>query len=127
MNVEFDDSDDANYMIVANMNTKLSNEIGFDDTTGSSDNLDNLIHYDPPKEPGLSNSNMIIPSYYKLYQTPHKIRNVDYYAIIKDDIRNFRPLNEYQLEYIKQLSHERKNELFDVFNLCIKTIESILD
>jgi hypothetical protein len=30
------------------------------------------------------------------------------------------PLNKYQINYIKNLSHEEKNDLFDIFNECVR-------
>ena len=66
------------------------------------------------------NSNVIIPPYYSLHKNPTKIFDANYFEIIKDDIRNYRALNEYQLKYVKELSHENKNELFDLFNKCMK-------
>jgi hypothetical protein len=82
--------------------------------------------YAPPKAPGLENSNVIIPSYYNLHNNPSKILSIDYYNIIKDDIRNCRPLNKYQLEYIKDLSHEYKYELINIFNESIIMIDESL-
>jgi len=58
---------------------------------------------------------MIIPEYYHLARHPSKILDIDYLKIIKDDIRNFRILNPYQMKYIKELDHEDKDELFDLF------------
>ena len=84
-------------------------------------------------KPGLENSNVIIPSYYHLHKHPSKILSIDYYNIIKDDIKNCRPLNKYQLEYIKDLSHEYKYELivedvkdfFETKEECIKFIDFV--
>jgi len=45
--------------------------------------------------------------------------------MIKDDIRNCRIMNEYQLKYIKELSHEYKNELFDIYNNCLKLMNDL--
>ena len=46
--------------------------------------------------------------------------------MIKDDIRNYRPLNEYQLEYIKKLDDETKNELIHIFNKCVTNFANYL-
>jgi hypothetical protein len=83
--------------------------------------------YTPPEKPGLQNSRVIIPSYYKLHSNPQKMFTLDYYEIIKDDIRNMRELSDLQIEYIKKLSHEDKNELFDIFNKCLKCINESFD
>ena len=120
------DDDDVvhNYIITTNVNRNLSKELklGIDDIK-----LDERFSWEPPKEHGLCNSNFIIPKYYHLHKNPHKIFSIDYYEIIKDDIRNFRQLNKYQLEYIKELSHEDKNELLELYNNCIISIEKIIN
>jgi hypothetical protein len=110
------DSDYENYVIKANVCTILSKEL----------NLEEIIYdieyagYEPPKEHGLTNCNAIIPAYYKLDKDPSKIFEINYFDMIKDDIRNLRPLNKYQINYIKNLSHEEKNDLFDIFNECVR-------
>lgn len=78
----------------------------------------------PPKEYGLRNSIYIIPDYYNNSNTNYF--NLNYFEIIKDDIRNMRVLNNYQMEYIKQLSHNEKNELFELFNQCLVTVNDIV-
>lgn len=39
---------------------------------------------------------------------PDKMLNMNYFEIINDDIRNFRKLNNYQMEYIKDLTNDEK-------------------
>jgi len=116
------DNNDENYIIKTKICRRLSRQLGLDEIQ-----YDYTGEYEVPKEHGLLNSDIIIPSYYHLHTHPSKIFNLDYFTIIKDDIRNFRVLNEYQLKYIKELSHEDKNELFDIFNNCIKTFNNIVD
>jgi len=112
---ESSSTDDDDYVIKAKICRRLSRELKlpeiFYDETGE---------YDPPKVPGLENSNAIIPPYFHLHKEPSKIFTIDYLNIIKDDIRNFRPLNKYQLEYIKDLSHECKFDLISIYNDCMK-------
>jgi len=83
----------------------------------------------PPSRTGLSNSEPIIPSYYlkkmefflnnERYEA--KYIDKDYLSIIKDDIRNLRKLNRYQLSFIKyNLSDEDKNEIIELMNSCIE-------
>ena len=76
----------------------------------------------PPSKSGLRNSEPILPSYYlqKIEGLvdeegkPIKYMNVDYVNIIKDDIRNFRKLNEHQILYIKKHVDDKiKNEIID--------------
>lgn len=45
-----------------------------------------------------------------------------YFNSIKDDVRNMRILNTRQIEFVKNLTHDEKNELFDIMNSCLITI-----
>jgi hypothetical protein len=77
--------------------------------------------FEPPTKHGLSNSEPIIPSYYfkkmrgLLFNKEMEIlyTDINYLTIIKDDIRNFRKLNKYQIDYIKHSDHVIKNEIID--------------
>ena len=80
--------------------------------------------WEPPKRHGLNNSFIIIPQYYR--KSEDKILKIDYYEMIIDDIRNFRKLNEYQLNFIKNLDDERKQKLFVELNNLFDVIESLL-
>ena len=108
------DTEGDDVQISSKMNPSLAKQVGlFSDLhTANSE----YPTYSPPKEPGLNNSQIIIPKYYCLAKHPSKIPDIDYYEIIKDDIRNFRKLNTYQIEYIKQLSHADKDELLELYN-----------
>jgi hypothetical protein len=92
---------DNNYIITTNMNNKLLEILQLNNNDLK---LNKEFYWTPPKEHGLLNSDYIIKPYYQLHKNPHKILDINYYNIIKDDIRNFRTLNKYQLEYIKNLS-----------------------
>jgi hypothetical protein len=120
-NINLDDIDDNNYIMKANVCRKLSKILNIDDIK-----YDQNFLWDVPKEHGLKNCDYIIQPYYKYHEKVQKIFDIDYYEIIKDDIRNFRALNKYQLEYIKQLSNEEKNELFEIFNDCIKSFNDLI-
>ena len=85
---------------------------------------DENFEWEPPKEHGLSNCEYIIPSYYK--KQDNNILDMDYYDIIKDDIRNYRPLNKYQMEYILGIQDEYKNELLILFNKCMNTFTDVV-
>ena len=61
------------------------------------------------------------------YLMGKKILDIDFYAIIKDDIRNCRVLNKYQLEYIKKLNDESKYELIEIFNQCVKLFNDMFN
>jgi len=89
------------------------------------DKVNNNIDYIPPYNSGLNNSEPIIKNYY--FTDLKKIKSFNYLEIIKDDIRNFRKLNDYQIKYIKNdLSDNEKNELFDEFNKLLESIATIL-
>jgi hypothetical protein len=121
-NYEYDDRfDNENYKIQAKMCKRLSREFGIEE-------MELNEHLTPaPEKYGLENSNIIIPSYYKLHEHPSKIFDFDFYRVIKDDIRNFRKLNQYQLEYIKNLKEEYKDEIIDLFNECFESIKELLN
>jgi hypothetical protein len=114
-------TDYENYVIKANVCKMLSRELSLPEMV-----IDEKDIVEPPTEYGLSNSDVIIPSYYHLDKDPSKILGIDYFNIIKDDIRNYRTLNKYQLEYIKDLTHEYKNELIEIFNECIKVFNELM-
>ena len=116
---EKNETDDEKYEFRTPVNKKLSEILEIPPQI-----YDEQFEWDIPKEHGLTNCNCIIPEYYK--KPKNKILNINYYDIIKDDIRNCRPLNNYQLDYISNLPDEYKNELFTIFNDCIKLFNEIM-
>ena len=118
-NDEEKEENDEEYEFKTNVNRRLSEILNIPPI----DLCDN-IDWEPPKEHGINNSEYIIPPYY--YKN-NKILDIKYYDIIKDDIRNFRALNNYQMEYIQSIPDEYKNELFIIFNQCIKTFGDFLN
>jgi hypothetical protein len=53
--------------------------------------------------------------------------DIDYLSVIKDDIRNMRKLNKYQLSFIKyELDNEAKNEIIELMNTCIENIGELI-
>ena len=114
------DSDYENYVIRAKICRRLSRELNLPEIKFD------ISDYEPPEAHGLENSNTIIPAYYHVDKHPSRILNVDYLHMIKDDIRNFRQLNNYQLEYIKELSHEYKNDLLELFNDSIGAFKDLI-
>ena len=86
-------------------------------------NLEEKNNWVPPS---LNNCNFIIPQYYNLHKNPRKIFTINYFEMIIDDIRNFRKLDKYKLEYIKKLSNEHKNKIIDIFNRSLDAISEIL-
>jgi hypothetical protein len=114
------ETDDEKYEFTTPVNRRLSKILEITPQL-----YDEPFEWDIPKEHGLSNCNSIIPEYYK--KPKNKILDITYYDIIKDDIRNCRPLNSYQLEYISNLQDKYKNELFILFNDCIKLFNEMLN
>ena len=109
------------YIFRAKLCSRLSKEFNLDEIPYNMNDID----YDAPKDTGLHNSNVIIQSYY-LHRENNILPDINYLNIIKDDIRNIRVLNTYQMEYIKNLSHNEKNELFDIYNACVKCVSEII-
>ena len=68
---DISNDDDENYVFKANLCTRLSKELQL-----PKKNYDNTGIYEPPKEHGLTNSECIIPSYYK--KNKNNILVVDY-------------------------------------------------
>lgn len=122
MNIETSDNSSENYIFTTPVNKGIAEILNIPSIVF--DKNDEKFEWTPPKEHGLTNCNYIIPKY---YQNPEKkILNIDYYDIIKDDIRNFRPLNKYQLEYIVSIEDNYKNELLFIFNECMTSFNAIL-
>ena len=115
-----DDKDDT-YIFKANVCKMLSRQLNLPET-----HYDDMGEYQPPKEHGLSNADVIIPNYYYNNKDLLKIIEIDYFKIIKDDIRNCRVLKKYQLEYIKNLPGECKDEIIDIFNDCLILLNEVV-
>lgn len=105
-----EDNDTDEYVIKAKVCKILSRQLKLPEI-----HYDYMGEYTPPKEPGLSNSDAIIPQYYCTKKNLTKLLDVDYFNIIKDDIRNYRVLNKHKLQYIKNLPNDCKDELFDIY------------
>ena len=109
------------YEIKTKVCKSLSKQFGLEEIK-----IDETTLPNPPKQYGLHNADVIIPSYYEIHKNPSKILNLDYFEIIKDDIRNYRELNKYQLEYIKEIKDEYKFELIELFNECMQAMNDII-
>jgi len=82
--------------------------------------MDLQNEWNPPEKNGLTNSDPIIPLYYLKTivneidgnEEEIKLIKIKYIDVIKDDIRNLRKLNKYQLSFVKyNLSKEDKNDI----------------
>ena len=108
--------DDDNTIITTNMNRSLKRVLDIPLSDEENENDQSVIAWSPPKIYGLSNSRRIIH--------PHFIKHngilskIDYIDVIKDNIRNMRPLTKYELEYIKTLSRYELLELFEIIE-CV--------
>lgn len=120
-----DDNIDYNSNIICkNMDPSLKKLFGI-----NHDASEEKIDWIAPSKSGLDNSKPIIPKYFievKNTELPNLL-TINYYEIIKDDIRNYRKLNEYQMDYIKNLNHDSKNELLELYNECMKILHDIMN
>ena len=106
------------YTIAANVNKPLANILGRQEIKCNENDADDWV---PPQYNGLDNCNLIIPNHYKI--TNNNLLRVDYFEMIKDNIRNYRKLNSYQLDYIQKMdNHDDKNEIIRIFHQCINNI-----
>lgn len=103
--------------------TKLSPSLIKYINSNSDINKNIQTDWEPPKCHGLKNSFIIIPQYY--HKAGEKILKIDYYQMIIDDIRNLRKLNEHQLNFIKDLDDESKQQIFLEFNNLFDVIQSL--
>ena len=74
-------------------------------------------------------SNPLIQETIELLEKDEKLCkqfNNNYVEIIKFHIRNIRIMNERQMKYIKTLPHDTKNELFEIYNDCIRSFNDIM-
>lgn len=110
--------DDDNNIITTNMNRSLKQLL---DIPLSDEEDQSVIAWSPPKTHGLSNSKQIIHPHFIKHK--HILPKIDYIDIIKDNIRNMRPLTKYELEYIKTLS---KYELLELFEIIERVNQQIL-
>ena len=70
-----------------------------------------------PEFHGLENSPRIIPAYYMGTNMKNNVLSIDYRDMIMDDIRNMRPLNPTQLNYIfEKMDDVEKLSIIKEFN-----------
>ena len=108
--------EDEEYHFDSVMCPNLAKMVGY---KNSNYEVTKMIDWEPPKESGLENCNVIIPEYY--VNSYEQIVKIDYFTIIKDNIKNCRPLTDYQIEYVLNMSDYEKNELIMLYNDCTKT------
>lgn len=116
------ESDDniSHKLLCKRMNEQLALEAGVNSYVQISEKMLN-DPWDPPSEHGLGNSTAILPPYYFSGHSLQKVAQLDYFDIMIDDIRNVRPLNPYQLQYIEEkCTDEEKQQIIVEFNSVIK-------
>ena len=103
-----------------NLNSSLQKELGIK-------NINDIYpcDWEPPTEYELNNSNRIIPEH--SFEKDNKFKDIDMFYELTKDIRNLKPLNEIQLKYVKTLPKEKVIELLEIYNLCLKNINSLLE
>jgi hypothetical protein len=110
-----------------NIDIRLAREIGITNYNRMSD-IGEPEEWVPPEKHGLENSERIIPTYYiPSNMNKSNVLRVDYHYMILDDIRNVRPLNKYQLNYINNsLSESEKYKIIEEFNNVIMSYGEVL-
>ena len=51
---------------------------------------------------------------------------IDCFELMKNDMRNFRKLDEHQITYIRSLSYEQIREMFLIYNECMELVNEIM-
>lgn len=88
--------------------------------------MDKVGNWKPPTTYGLCNSKRLIPEHY--FEPNNKsFKEIDMFYELTKDIRNLKPLNDLQLEYIKTLPKEKIVEVLDIYNQCLKNINELLE
>jgi hypothetical protein len=106
-----------------NINTALQKELGLQFSNNDHQYLN--IDWKPPATYGLNNSARVIPEHY--FDSNGQFKEIDMFYELMKDIRNLKPLTSLQLEYVKTLPKEKIIELLDIYNLCLKNVNEILE
>lgn len=118
-----------------NLRKIMNSDISYNNTIISEIQNPNVFIEDwssPLETYGLENSERIFGQYYLTGKDLNgKIVNIDFLFTIFDNIRNFRPLTVYQLEYIKTLDNLAHIMIIEEFNNSMEILknnyEMILD
>jgi len=62
----------------------------------------------------------------KLYNTTRKSIDITNLSIMKDDIKNYRPLTDIQLKQIEDLTEAEKIEIIKTYNIMFASIENLI-
>jgi hypothetical protein len=96
------------------MNIIKKNELHYDNISSDSIRIDNNTYQ------------LTLELNSKLYKKTGKNMKVNVFTIMKDDIRNYKPLNDSQLSNINALSEEQKIEIIKLYNTMFIALEKIL-
>jgi hypothetical protein len=92
-------------------------------SSDSSSSVDDLFDWNPPKTCGLRNSFPIIQRTY--IERMERGERIDYFEILKDDLRNMRPLTKEKFEYVKNLKPCQMFEIIEIYNDVTKLLMQI--
>jgi hypothetical protein len=74
---------------------------------------------------GLNNSERIIPQHY--FDTNLPFKDIDMFYELTKDIRNLKPLDSIQLNYISTLPKDKILELIEIYNTCLQSVSQIFE
>ena len=63
----------------------------------------------------------------KLFNQIGKSINITDCSIMKDDIKNYRPLTDIQLTQLEDLTEKEKIEIIKTYNIMFSTIENLIN
>lgn len=109
-------------LFYTNLNESLKKELGLNYENNDNEENNKWV---PPTEYGLNNSKRIITEHYVCKDK--NFNEIDMFNELKKDIRNFRPLEKIQLDYIKTLNNEQILELINIYNECLISVNYIID
>lgn len=87
--------------------------------------IDSVDNPRPPKKHGLHNARRILQRTY--IERMMQGIPIDYFEILKDDIRNIRPLDKNQLDFVKNLNPDQMFEIVEVLNNVTKMLIQLTD
>ena len=93
--------------------------------SASAESVDCRDNPHPLRKHGLHNSPRILQRAY--IERMMQGIPIDYFEILKDDIRNIRPLTKDQLDFVKNLNLEEMFEIIEILNNVTKTLIQLVD
>ena len=90
-----------------------------------SSSIEDSFDWNPPKTSGLRNSFPIVQRCH--IEKMERGEKIDYFEIMKDDLRNIRPLTKAKFEYIKDLQPHQLFEIIEIYNNVTKLLMQIAE